>query len=119
MKGISAPMEDNSIDNRIMTYLKDTSGSIEELDKLIKEYGILKKANQNYLDMNNAHFKREEELKERIKDTMVAWDISKDGNVTIRKSERRTFDFATADCDGFDYNKYLIKKTINTFEYKE
>lgn len=112
-------MGENDIDKRIMTYLKDTSGSIDDLNNLIKEYTIVKKANENYLDMNRDQIQREEELKDRIKDVMVNWDISTDGPITIRKTERKTFDFAKADCDGFDYSNYFIKKNVNTLIFKE
>ena len=119
MKGISTPYEDNEINNRIMTFLTDISGSVDELNDLIKEYGIIRKANQNYLDMNRENIKKEDELKNRIKDTMVMWDMSKAGPVTIRHSKRKSFDFATADCDGFDYSKYLKNTNVNVFDYKD
>lgn len=118
-KGISTTATDSPIDQTILTYLKDTSGTMDDLHKLIEEYGEIRTANKQYEDANKENVKKEDELKERIKTVMVQWGIVKDGPVSIRQSERKSFDFAKADVEGFDYANYLTKTTVNTLNYKE
>lgn len=118
-KGISVEATDNPIDVKVMTHLRDISGTTDELNNLIKEYGIVKIANRNYLELNKKNIDREDELKERIKDIMGTWNLTKAGPVSIRTTERRTFDFALADVDKFDYSKYLKTTVTKTLNYKE
>ena len=118
-KGISTPVTDNSRDVEIMTHLKDISGTTEELNGMIKEYGNLRAANKYYLDKNKENIQREDELKERIKDIMVTWNLTKSGPVSIRTMEKKTFDFALADADNLDYEKYVKTNTVKTLNYKE
>lgn len=118
-KGISTPVTENPRDVEVMTHLRDISGTTEELDGMIKEYGNLKAANKFYLDKNKENIQREEELKERIKDIMVTWNLTQSGPATIRKSERKTFDYALADVDGLDYSKYVKTNTVKTLIFKE
>ena len=118
-KGISTSVTDNPRDVEVMTHLRDISGTTERLNGMIKEYGNLKAANKFYLDKNKENIQREEELKERIKDIMVTWNLTQSGPATIRKSERKTFDYALADVDGLDYSKYVKTNTVNTLIFKE
>lgn len=92
---------------------------MDDLHKLIEEYGQIRKANKQYEDANKENTEREDELKDRIKTVMVQWGIVKDGPVSIRQMERKSFDFAKADVDGFDYTNYLNKTIVNAINYKE
>ena len=118
-KGISTKATDSELDQDILTYLKDTSGTMDDLNELIKEYGEVREYNKNYDEMNKVNKDREDELKDRIKTIMVQWGITRDGPVSIRASERKSFDFAVADMDGFDYEKYVKKTIVNSINYKE
>ena len=53
-------------------------------------------------------------MKDRLKDAMVCKDISKLGKLGVRFSERKQFDFKTADIDGFDYAKYVKVTKVAT-----
>ena len=53
-------------------------------------------------------------MKDRLKDAMVCKDISKLGKLSVRFSERKQFDFKTADVDGFDYAKYVRVSKVAT-----
>lgn len=118
-KGISTYVTDNPRDVEVMTHLRDISGTTEKLNGMIREYGNLKAANKFYLDKNKENIQREEELKERIKDIMVTWNLTQSGPVSIRTMERKTFDFALADADNLDYEKYVKTNTVKTLNYKE
>ena len=119
-KGISTQCNYmNDMDMEIMNHLKDISGTMDDLDKLILHYKNVKDSNDSIREKYKKSFDEEEEYKDRIKDVMTAWNLTKAGNVSIRSNTRRSFDFAKADSDGFDYSKYLKETKTNTFVYKE
>lgn len=113
-KGISLPAGDNEIDNEVLQHLRDIQMESEDIQKLVKEYVTIKKQNQAYLDMNRENIEKEEELKARVKDILTTNDLNRAGDVKITTSVRKSFDFKTADVDGFDYSKYLKTTTVNT-----
>ena len=118
--GRSAPMNpEDPLDREVMEHLKDIQMPSEELASLIKVYLQIRKDNQEYLDKNKRNIETEERLKEKIKDVMITNGIAKAGDVEIRTSTRTSFDFKTADIDGFDYSKYVKKTTVNTFNIKK
>ena len=119
-KGISLPMDKKDpLDNEIMQHLVDIQMPSDALMGLVDEYLSLRKANEEYLAKNSENIEQEEKLKERIKDVMVSNGLVKAGKVELRTSERKSFDFKTADIDGFDYEKYVKKTAVKTFFIKK
>lgn len=97
----------NPLDVEVMTHLTDLGGGMDNLNALITEYTTVKAENKAYADANKENLAREDELKDRIKTLMRTWDLSEANGVTLKRSTRVSFDFASADADGFDYSKYL------------
>ena len=119
-KGVSLPLKkDDPLDAEIMQHLKDIQMPSDELTVMINDYIAIRKANEEYLDRNKENIEKEDSLKERIKDVMVTNGIAKAGRVEIRTSNRTSFDFKTADIDGFDYSKYAKQTEVKTFAIKK
>lgn len=110
---------DNPLDEELKTHLTDISGTTNELNDLIREYAAVHSFNQKKLDEIKDTTKKENTLKDRIKDIMLAWNLQSAQNVQIRHQTRKSFDFAKADMDSFDYSKYLKITDVNVFDYKE
>lgn len=119
LKGRSFPAGDNEIDREIMQHLTDIQLPNESVQALVREYLDIKKQNKEYIEMNKPNFDKEEELKARVKDILVSNDLTRAGDVYITQSVRKSFDFKSADVDGFDYKKYLRTTEINTIHTKE
>ena len=119
-KGVSLPMNrDDPIDKEVMQHLTDIQMPSEELSSLIDQYLALRQSNEDYLAKNKENIDNEEQMKERIKDVMVTNGLAKAGRVEVRTSTRTSFDFKTADMDGFDYSKYAKQTVIKTFSIKK
>lgn len=122
-RGISLDYNpENPLDVEVMTHLKDISGTSETLEKLINDYTILHSANQKILDEHKDAFKLEDNLKDRIKDVMSSWNLAEAGTVTLKSSERTSFDFDKARRDGFDLSaieQYIKKTTVKTVSTKK
>lgn len=114
-KGISAPADlENPIDQALVQHFRDIQKDDGELNRLAEEYLKVRKANEEYYAKNKVNDDLEATLKDRLKDAMVCKDISKLGKLGVRFSERKQFDFKTADIDGFDYAKYVRVSKVAT-----
>lgn len=118
-RGVSSTCTDNPMDKEVMTYLQDISGDTEELNRLTEEYVSVKKANKEYMEKNQSGIDKEEELKERIKTIMNAWNMSSNDKVMIKTSTRKSFDFAKAANDGIDVDKYTKTTEVKTLYMKK
>ena len=119
-KGLTLKIQEgNELDEELKTHLTDISGTTDELNDLISEYATVHKFNQQKLEEIKDSTKREDTLKDRIKDIMVSWNLQSARNVQIKTQKRKSFDFVKADMDGFDYSKYLKTTEVNVFNYKE
>ena len=118
-KGVSCECTEDPRDTEIMNYLMDISGTSETLQDLISEYTSMKTANKFYLDMNKANMEKEDELKERIKTIMDVWNMSECANIQIKRSSRKSFDFAKASADGLDVSPYVKETTVKTIYMKK
>ena len=113
-KGISLPADPNSeIDQELIAHLKNIQNTRSEMTRLVDDYLALRKANEEYLARNQANIDREEDMKARVKDFMLCNHLDRIGPVKLRSTEKNTFDFKTADVDGFDYKKYVKKTAVN------
>lgn len=105
---------DNALDNELMSHLRDIQSEVSNLKAISEEYLAIRKANQQYLDNNKLNFDKEEELKSRIKDIMYCNGLAKTDRLNFKTTVKTSFDFKSADVDGFDYSKYVKTTTVRT-----
>lgn len=118
-RGVTAECDkDNPIDMEVHQHLVDISSDMPALADLVSQYTELKAANKEYTDKIKDEVAKEKKLNDRIKDMMCNWGIFECDNVKLSVDERKDFDFAQADADGFDYTKYVKTKTVNTLRMK-
>lgn len=99
------PTNEDDVD--IRQHLIDISSGLPELMQLVQEYAELKKSNKAHTDLIKDSLAKEKKLGDRIKDTMLSWEMGNCGIANVTHQHKQEFDFKQATIDGFDFMKYL------------